>query len=54
MQIQVPPGVVTGQAVAVTVPDGRQVNFLLPPSVVGGQQLNLWFDPVACSLNPLL
>merc|ERR1712242_425905 len=53
MQITVPPGVVAGQALAVTVPDGRQLTFILPPRALPGMGLELWYDQRAGTLVAL-
>lgn len=53
LQIQVPPGVVGGQALAITVPDGRQITFVLPQNVTSGAELELWYDPASATLTPV-
>lgn len=50
VMMQVPPGVSAGQLIAVTVPNGRQVNFALPDGAREGEVLRLWFDPISNSL----
>jgi hypothetical protein len=54
LSIEVPAGVNSGQVIAITVPDGRQIQFAVPESKEGGDQLDLWFDSVAGTLTPLL
>lgn len=54
LKILVPDGVVAGQVLAVTVPDGRQLNFTVPAGFPPGSELELWFDPAAGSLSPLV
>lgn len=48
--IPVPAGVQPGQMIAVTVPDGKQINFSLPAGVQEGQMIRLWYDPVSVTL----
>lgn len=52
LSIQVPAGVTAGQVLGVTVPDGCQVNVILPEGV--SEHLDLWFDPSAGTLTPML
>mmetsp|Transcript_104402 Transcript_104402/g.185651 ORF Transcript_104402/g.185651 Transcript_104402/m.185651 type:complete len:317 (+) Transcript_104402:61-1011(+) len=49
VSIHVPPGVQPGQLLGVTVPDGRQLNVVVPASA--GPELQLEFDPAAGSLT---
>lgn len=51
LAIQVPTGVFAGQFLGVAVPDGRQLNFLVPEGVVQGSTIQLWFDPAAGTLT---
>lgn len=53
MVIDIPAGVTSGQVLAITVPDGRQIEFTVPDGKGGGAQLELWFDPAAGTLAPL-
>lgn len=53
VQITVPAGVSGGQVLAVTVPDGRQVTFTLPPHAAPGCALELWYDSQTGTLTPL-
>ena len=50
----VPAGVSSGQALSVTVPEGPQVTFTVPPGVQAGSQLELWYDPTTGSVSPLV
>merc|ERR1719414_1070616 len=50
---RVPPGVVAGQVLGVTVPDGRQLTFMLPPRALPGMDLELWYDQQAGTLVAL-
>ena len=54
LQIAIPAGVSSGQTLSVTVPDGQQLNFTVPPGVSGGSELQLWYDPVAGTVSPLV
>jgi len=54
LQIVVPAGVSSGQALSVTVPEGPQVTFTIPPGVQAGSQLELWYDPTTGSVSPLV
>ena len=54
LQIVVPGGVSSGQALSVTVPEGPQVTFTVPPGVQAGSQLELWYDPTTGSVSPLV
>ena len=54
LQIVVPAGVSSGQALSVTVPEGPQVTFTVPPGVQAGSQLELWYDPTTGSVSPLV
>lgn len=54
LQIAIPAGVSSGQTLCVTVPDGQQLNFTVPPGVSGGSELQLWYDPVAGTVSPLV
>jgi len=54
LQIMVPAGVSSGQGLSVTVPEGHQVTFTIPPGVQPGSQLELWYDPAAGTLSPLV
>jgi len=53
MEIEIPPGVSAGQLLGVTVPSGEQLLVTVPERAVSGQALQLWYDPVAQSLQPL-
>jgi uncharacterized protein YcgI (DUF1989 family) len=53
MSVQIPAGVTAGQIMAVTVPDGRQLQVTVPEGKKGGDQLELWFDANAGALVPL-
>jgi len=44
LQIQVPSNVGPGQILAVTVPDGRQLNITVPPGATAGKDLQLVWD----------
>mmetsp|Transcript_50461 Transcript_50461/g.61877 ORF Transcript_50461/g.61877 Transcript_50461/m.61877 type:complete len:284 (-) Transcript_50461:247-1098(-) len=54
LQIVIPAGVSSGQALSVNVPDGRQLTFEIPPGVMAGSRLQLWYDPVAGTVSPLV
>jgi len=54
LQIQIPAGVSAGQLLGVTVPGGSQINFAIPPGVIAGQTVDLFYDPAAATLAPLL
>mmetsp|Transcript_3721 Transcript_3721/g.6701 ORF Transcript_3721/g.6701 Transcript_3721/m.6701 type:complete len:359 (+) Transcript_3721:57-1133(+) len=54
LQIVIPDGVACGQALAVTVPDGRQLTFVVPAGYAAGSEIELWFDPAAGTLSPLV
>lgn len=54
LQIVIPAGVTSGQALSVTVPDGPQLSFTVPPGSGPGSELQLWYDPVACTVSPLV
>jgi len=54
LSISVPAGVSSGQLIAITVPDGRQIHFTVPEGKNSGDQLDLWFDSAAGTLTPLL
>lgn len=54
LQIQIPAGVTAGQLLGVTVPGGSQLNVAVPSGVVAGQTVDLFYDPAAASLVPLL
>lgn len=54
LQIVVPAGVFSGQTLSVTVPDGRQLACMIPAGVSAGCELQLWVDPVAGSVTPLV
>ena len=53
VEIMTPPGTVAGQELQVTV-EGRQMNFVVPEGVREGEKLQLWFDPTAGTLWPLV
>jgi hypothetical protein len=53
MSIEIPAGVQPNQVIAITVPDGRQIELTVPAGKQGGDHLDLWFDPVAGTLAPL-
>lgn len=54
LQIQVPAGVSAGQLLGVAVPGGRQLNIAVPAGAYAGQTLDLFYDPVAGTLAPLV
>ena len=54
LQIVVPAGVTSGQILSVNVPDGRQLTFEVPPGSPPGSELQLWFDPAAGTVSPLV
>lgn len=54
LSIEVPAGVKSGQTIGITVPDGRQIQFVVPEGKEAGHQLDLWFDSAAGTLVPLL
>jgi hypothetical protein len=54
LSIEVPAGVNSGQLIAITVPDGRQIQFTVPEGKKSGDQLDLWFDSASGTLMPLL
>jgi hypothetical protein len=51
--IQVPPGVECGQLLGISVPDGRQINIVLPEGKAAGSELRVWFDPATDTLIPI-
>jgi len=53
LEIEIPAGINAGQLLAVTVPDGRQVNVAVPEGYCGGSKLELWYDSVTGTLTPL-
>ncbi|CAK9112230.1 unnamed protein product [Durusdinium trenchii] len=53
LEITIPAGVTSGQSLSVTVPDGRQLTFCVPPEAAASASLQLWFDPVAGTVSPM-
>jgi len=53
MSIEIPAGVSAGQTLSISVPDGRQIELIVPDGKKGGDQLEVFFDPAAGTLAPL-
>lgn len=51
LSIQVPPGILPGQTLGATVPDGRQFPVVVPANVQAGAVLHLRFDPLKGQLT---
>lgn len=51
VEVQIPDFVAPGQVLGVLVPDGRQVNFVVPDHAVAGAILPLLFEPETCALT---
>lgn len=54
LQIGIPDDVAPGQLLAVTVPDGRVIDFAVPQGVASGTTLQLEFDPRSGTFTPVL
>jgi len=53
MEVQIPQGVLPGQLLAVTTPDGRAATLAVPMGATAGSMLRLLFDPVAGTLSTM-
>jgi len=51
LEMQIPPGIIAGQLLGVTVPDGRQLNVLVPEGSQGGDNLLLLYNATAGTLS---
>lgn len=54
LTVKIPPGVVAGQGVGITVPDGRQVLLIVPEGTQPEAELTLWYDPDFGTLTPMV